>query len=71
MRRPYLDYCESGVSWIGKAPGHWATAHLRRHVATVNGGTPASGEEAAWAGRVAWLTPDDSLGPVQAPEATA
>lgn len=59
MRRPYLDYCESGVSWIGAMPRHWGAAHLRRHVEIVNGGTPASGDEAAWDGRVVWLTPDD------------
>ena len=71
MRRPYPEYCESGVGWIGGTPGHWEAGRLRRHVEIVNGGTPASGDEAAWDGRVVWLTPDDSLGPIRDAEVSA
>ena len=71
MRRPYTDYCESGIAWIGQTPRHWEAAHLRRHVAIVNGGTPASGDEAAWDGRVVWLTSNDNLGPIQDAEVSA
>ncbi len=33
--------------------------YLRRHMEIVNGGTPASTDEACWDGETAWLTPDD------------
>lgn len=59
MRMPYPEYRQCGVGWTGRLPRHWEAAHLGRHVEIVNGGTPASGDEAAWDGQVTWLTPDD------------
>ena len=59
MRRPYSDYYDSGVEWLGKTPRHWGDVYLRRHLDIVNGGTPASNDEACWDGDAAWLTPDD------------
>lgn len=56
---PYPAYRPSGVAWLGDVPEHWATGHLRRWFAIVNGGTPSSSEEAYWDGETAWLTPDD------------
>lgn len=59
MRRAYADYSDSGVAWLGEIPGHWDALHLRRHMDIVNGGTPASTDEASWDGETVWLTPDD------------
>ena len=56
---PYPAYRPSGVEWLGDVPEHWATGHLRRWFAIVNGGTPSSSEEAYWDGETVWLTPDD------------
>ena len=59
MRQAYPEYDDSGVAWLGETPRHWDNVHLRRHLAIVNGGTPASSDEACWDGDAAWLTPDD------------
>ena len=40
-------------------PEHWQSGPLQRWFAIVNGGTPASAEEAYWDGTTVWLTPDD------------
>ena len=59
MSRPYSRYRDSGVEWLGDVPEHWEVGHLRRWLAIVNGGTPASGNDAYWDGETVWLTPDD------------
>ena len=59
MKRAYPDYDDSDVAWFRTVPRHWGMVHLRRHMDIVNGGTPASSDEACWDGDAAWLTPDD------------
>ena len=59
MSRRYARYRDSGVEWLGDVPEHWEIGQLRRRFAVVNGGTPASANDAYWDGETVWLTPDD------------
>ena len=56
---PSVAMKDSGVEWLGDVPSHWEVRPLRRWFAMVNGGTPASGDDAYWDGGTVWLTPDD------------
>ena len=31
--KPYPEYKDSGVPWLGRVPGHWTTAAVKRHYA--------------------------------------
>ena len=31
--KPYPEYKDSGVSWLGKIPKHWTAAAVKRHYA--------------------------------------
>lgn len=55
----YPLYKPSGVEWLGDVPEHWDTRALRYGFRVVNGGTPASSEEAYWDGEIHWFTPED------------
>ena len=58
--RPYPEYRESGVSWLGGVPAHWEvrpTKRVFRHI--VGGSTPKTGESRYWDGDVVWVTPSD------------
>ncbi len=37
--RPYPEYRESGVEWLGRIPGHWETCRLRTVVSEVTTGS--------------------------------
>ena len=58
--RPYPEYRESEVSWLGRVPAHWEvrpTKRVFRHI--VGGSTPKTGESRYWDGDVVWVTPSD------------
>jgi type I restriction enzyme S subunit len=58
--KPYAEYKESGLPWLGKVPGHWAPTKLKHAFSRIIGGsTPASGNAKYWNGDVTWVTPTD------------
>ena len=57
--RPYREYRDSGVEWLGEIPAHWESKALKRPFRVVNGSTPKSGESDNWDGDIPWVTPDD------------
>lgn len=57
--RPYPEYKDSGVKWLGDIPEHWHTKPLKRICIILSGSTPKSGEPDYWNGDIAWATPDD------------
>ena len=57
--RPYPEYRDSGIEWLGEIPAHWQSKVLKRLFRVVNGSTPTSGEPDNWDGDIPWVTPDD------------
>jgi type I restriction enzyme, S subunit len=58
--KPYPEYKESGVPWLGQVPGHWKPTKLKHAFKRIVGGsTPASGNARYWNGDVTWVTPGD------------
>ena len=57
--RPYPEYRDSGVEWLGEIPAHWKATPLKRQFRVVNGSTPKSGEPDNWDGDIPWVTPED------------
>ena len=57
--RPYPEYRDSGVEWLGEIPAHWEANPLKRSFRVVNGSTPKSGEPDNWDGDIPWVTPED------------
>ena len=57
--RPYPEYRDSGVEWLGEIPAHWEATALKRQFRVVNGSTPKSGEPDNWDGNIPWVTPED------------
>ena len=57
--RPYPRYKPSGIDWLRGIPEHWRAEPLKRSFRVINGGTPASDNDAYWDGEVPWVTPDD------------
>lgn len=57
--RPYPQYRDSGVPWLGHTPEHWQLRKLRHCGAIVGGMTPPMNEAAFWGGDVPWITPKD------------
>ena len=57
--RPYPEYRDSGVEWLGEIPAHWEPARLWRLCSTTTGATPTKENPAYWNGEVPWVTPKD------------
>ena len=58
--KPYAEYKESGLAWLGQVPGHWRPTKLKHAFSRIIGGsTPASGNANYWNGDVTWVTPAD------------
>jgi type I restriction enzyme S subunit len=59
--KPYLDYKESGVQWLGEVPEGWETLSLRRLIKYVKTGTTPSGAEEYHFedGGFNWYSPSD------------
>ncbi|RXZ42206.1 restriction endonuclease subunit S [Crenobacter cavernae] len=55
--KPYAEYRESGVEWIGKVPSHWETWKLSHAFSLIGSGTtPPTLEEQWYEGNVPWVT---------------
>lgn len=57
--RPYPEYRDSGVKWLGKIPSCWSARAVKRIFRVTNGSTPKSGQAEYWDGDIPWATPDD------------
>lgn len=57
--RPYPQYKDFGVEWLGKIPAHWDITRTKEQFCIVNGSTPSSSEPSFWDGDIVWVTPDD------------
>jgi len=57
--RPYPEYKDSGVAWLGQIPAHWDVRRLKFVARIYNGATPKSTEMDYWGGEINWVTPDD------------
>ena len=58
--RPYPEYKDSGVAWLGEVPGHWEVRRLKQAFCKIVGGsTPSSAEAGFWDGDLVWVTPAD------------
>ena len=54
--RPYPEYRDSGVEWLGDVPSHWRVAAIGRFSEVGNGSTPSRGNTAYWSsGTHPWL----------------
>ncbi|MBI1918344.1 MAG: restriction endonuclease subunit S [Planctomycetes bacterium] len=54
--RPYPEYKDSGVTWLGKVPPHWELRRIGSFAKVGNGSTPLRGKTAYWADSGhAWL----------------
>ena len=61
--RPYPEYMDSGVDWLGKIPASWEVQPLK-HLATFSTGwTPPTGREDLYGGEHLWANISD-LGPM-------
>ncbi len=57
--RPYPEYKDSGVEWLGRIPAQWEVKPLKRVFSISNGATPKSEVPAYWDGDIPWATPED------------
>jgi len=57
--RPYPEYKDSGVEWLGEIPAHWDTPKMWRISRSASGGTPSKDERAYWDGEIPWVSPKD------------
>ncbi len=57
--RPYPEYKDSSVEWLGEIPAHWDTPRMWRIGRALSGGTPAKEEGAYWNGEIPWVSPKD------------
>jgi len=57
--KPYPNYKESGVEWLGEIPAHWDVKRLKRIVQFLGGGTPSKANVEYWRGDIPWVSPKD------------
>ena len=57
--RPYPEYRDSGVEWLGGIPAHWEPARLWRLCSATSGATPIKENPEYWNGEVPWVSPKD------------
>ncbi len=60
--RPYPEYRDSGVEWLGEIPAHWKVQPLKHLVTFSTGWTPPTGREDLYGGKHLWANISD-LGP--------
>ena len=60
--RPYPDYRDSGVQWLGEIPAGWSVQPLKHLASFSTGWTPPTGREDLYGGEHLWANISD-LGP--------
>jgi len=61
-RKPYPEYKDSGVPWLGELPEHWEVKKLKNLFRCFGGGTPSKSNAAFWEGDIPWVSPKDMHG---------
>ena len=55
--KPYSEYQDPGIPWLGKIPRHWGIPRIGSFAKVGNGSTPSRGNAGYWSsGRHPWLT---------------
>jgi len=57
--KPYPDYKDSSVEWLGKIPTPWGLKRLKRIAEFRGGGTPRKDNLDYWSGNIPWVSPKD------------
>lgn len=57
--KPYPEYKDSGVEWIGEVPSSWGLVKIKFVSKVISGSTPKSSMEEYWDGDIKWITPTD------------
>jgi len=57
--RPYPEYKDSGVEWLGEIPVDWAEHKLGYLANATSGGTPSKENLEFWTGEIPWVSPKD------------
>lgn len=60
--RPYLEYKESGVGWLGQVPKEWTVTKIKHVASFTTGWTPPTGDSESYEGDNLWANISD-LGP--------
>ncbi len=57
--KPYPEYKDSGVPWLGKVPAHWEIRKFKYLARFTSGGTPSKSVDSYWHGTLPWVSPKD------------
>jgi type I restriction enzyme S subunit len=57
--KPYLEYMDSSVEWLGQVPAHWKFEKLKYIAKFSGGGTPSREKASYWIGNSPWVSPKD------------
>lgn len=57
--KPYPEYKDSGVEWLGNVPSHWTVTAVKRFASFTTGWTPPTGNDAYFGGEHLWANISD------------
>ena len=57
--KPYPEYKDSGVPWLGKVPMGWEIRKFKYLAHFSSGGTPSKSVDSYWDGELPWVSPKD------------
>jgi len=57
--RPYPEYRDSRVEWLGEVPAGWHEHKMGYLVSSISGGTPSKDNPEFWRGDIPWVSPKD------------
>ncbi len=57
--KPYPEYKDSDVPWLGKVPAHWEIRKFKYLTRFTSGGTPSKSVDSYWHGTLPWVSPKD------------
>jgi len=60
--KPYPEYKDSGVPWLGKVPKDWNIRKFKYLACFSSGGTPSKSIDSYWDGELPWVSPKDMKG---------